>query len=197
MPKQFDFTESYAKGETPWDTGRPSAELLRALDLGKLKGETALEIGCGTGINALELARRGFRVTAVDMVEKPVQLARARAHEVGLKVDFRVADVLKDDVGGPYDVLFDRGVYHILRKMDLKGFQEVLKLITRPGSLWLSLSGNAKEKETETGPPVVHEQDIRSEWEDLFDILELREFRFDTSQSDFRPLAWAVLGRRK
>jgi ubiquinone/menaquinone biosynthesis C-methylase UbiE len=58
MPKQFDFSERYTKGETPWDSGRPSAELLRALDSGKLKGTTALEIGCGTGLNAIELARR-------------------------------------------------------------------------------------------------------------------------------------------
>ena len=196
MTERFDFSERYAKGETPWDSGRPSSELLRALDSGKLKGKTALEIGCGSGLNAIELARRGFQVTAVDLVEQPVQVARARAREAKLKMDFRVADVLKDDLGGPYDVLFDRGVYHVLRLIDLKGFQKVLKRVTRPGSLWLSLSGNANEKETEEGPPVVKEEEIRAELEPLFDILELREFRFDTNQNDFRPLAWAVLARR-
>ena len=196
MTERFDFSERYAKGETPWDSGRPSSELLRALDSGKLKGKTALEIGCGSGLNAIELARRGFQVTAVDLVEQPVQVARARAREAKLKMDFRVADVLKDDLGGPYDLLFDRGVYHVLRLIDLKGFQKVLKRVTRPGSLWLSLSGNANEKETEEGPPVVKEEEIRAELEPLFDILELREFRFDTNQNDFRPLAWAVLARR-
>ena len=84
----------------------------------------------------------------------------------------------------------------MLRLIDLKGFQKVLKRVTRPGSLWLSLSGNANEKETEEGPPVVKEEEIRAELEPLFDILELREFRFDTNQNDFRPLAWAVLARR-
>ena len=43
----------------------------------------------------------------------------------------------------------------------------------------------------------VHEHEIRSELEPLFEILELREFRFDTNQSGFRPLAWAILARRK
>jgi len=199
MPEHFDFHKRYAKGETPWDSGRPSKELLHALDSGQLKGKTALEIGCGTGINAIELAQRGFQVTAVDSVEQAVQTARNRAlsNDAKVTVDFRVADALKDDLGGPYDVLFDRGVYHCLRLIDLKKFQDVLKRVTHPGTVWLSLSGNANEKETDEGPPVVYELDLRAELEPLFDILELREFRFDTNQPGLRPLAWAVLARRK
>ena len=197
MSERFDFSDRYAKGDTPWDSGRPSTELLRVLDSGKLKGETALEIGCGTGLNAIELARRGFRVTAVDVVEQPLKIARSRTREAKIQVDFRVADVLKDDLGGPYDLLFDRGVYHVLRQIDLKGFQKFLGRITRPGSLWFSLSGNANEKESDKGPPVVTEEELRADLSPLFDILELREFRFDLSQEDFRPLAWAVLARRK
>src|SRR4029453_9853675 len=197
MSERFDFSDRYAQGDTPWDSGRPSTELLRVLDSGKLKGETALEIGCGTGLNAIELARRGFRVTAVDGGEQPLKIARSRAREAKIQVDFRVADVLKDDLGGPYDLLFDRGVYHVLRQIDLKGFQKFLERVTHPGSLWLSFSGNAKEKHEDKGPPVVTEEEIRSEFSPLFEILELREFRFDLSQEDFRPLAWAVLARRK
>ena len=197
MSESFDFAARYAKGETPWDSGKPSAELVAMLDAGKFKGKTVLEIGCGTGLNALELARRGFQVTAVDLVEQAVAVARERAREAKVAVDFRVADVLKDDLGGPYDVLFDRGVYHVLRLIDLNAFQSVLKRVTRPGTLWLSLAGNANEKESEEGPPVVHEREIRADLEPLFELLELREFRFDTNQSGFRPLAWAIWARRK
>src|SRR5262245_2049170 len=112
MAEPISFAERYAKGETPWETGWPSTELLRALDAGELKGKTVLEIGCGTGLNAIEFAKRGFEVTAVDSVDQPIQVARERARQAKVKVDFRVADVFKDDLGGPYDVLFDRGVYH-------------------------------------------------------------------------------------
>src|SRR5204863_7632146 len=112
MAKDVDFVQRYEAGQTPWDSGRPSEELLRVLDAGALTGKTVLEIGCGTGTNAIELARRGFEVTAVDYVEQPIQAARAKASGEKVKVDFRVADVLKDHVGGPYDILFDRGVYH-------------------------------------------------------------------------------------
>jgi 2-polyprenyl-3-methyl-5-hydroxy-6-metoxy-1,4-benzoquinol methylase len=196
MHEDIDFAERYASGNIPWDSAKPSVELVRFLDAGKLTGKTVLEIGCGTGTNAIEFTRRGFSVTAVDYVEQAVEAARAKAGSAKVKVDFRVADVLKDDVGGPYDLLFDRGVYHHLRTVDLNGFQKFLQRVTRSGSMWLSLAGNAKEK-MDPGPPVVSEDEIRAELGSLFEIVELREFRFSTNQNDFRPLAWSILMRRK
>src|ERR1051325_6617118 len=183
MDEVMTVAERYARGETPWDSGKASEQLVSLLDAGALTGKTVLEIGCGTGTNAIELARRGFEVTAVDYVEQPVQAARAKARAEKVKVDFRVADVLKDDVGGPYDILFDRGVYHHLRTVDLEALQRFLKRVTRSGSWWLSLAGNAKE-EHDPGPPVVHEHEIRAELGPLFDIVELREFRFTTNKSE-------------
>ncbi len=196
VTERVDFAERYARGETPWDSGTPSEELLRILDAGKLKGKTVLEIGCGTGTNAVELARRGFQVTAVDLVDQAIKTARNRARAAKVTVDFRVADVLQDDLGGPYDVLFDCGVYHCLRSEDLERLQGFLRKATRADSWWLSLAGNAKE-DTDPGPPVVSEDEIRAELGSLFDIVELREFRFTTNRSDSRPLAWSVLMRRK
>ena len=134
MTERVDFAERYARGETPWDSGPPSDELLRILDAGKLTGRTTLEIGCGTGTNAVELARRGFQVTAVDLVDQAIETARSRARAAKVTVDFRVADVLRDDLGGPYDVLFDSGVYHCLRTEDLERLQGFLRKATRANS---------------------------------------------------------------
>jgi len=196
MAETVDFTERYLRGETPWDTGTTEEELLRALGAGKLTGKTVLEFGCGTGTNAVELARRGFVVTAVDIAEPAIRAAWDKARAAAVTVDFRVADVLKDDLDGPYDILFDRGVYHCVRTVDLKRFQEFLRKSTHPGSWWLSLAGNAKE-DTDPGPPVVTETEIHTELGPLFDIVELREFRFATNKSGLRPLGWSILMRRK
>src|SRR2546428_9623646 len=122
MPEEPNFVERYERGEIPWDSGEPSHELIRVLEAGKLTGKTVLEIGCGTGTNAIELARRGFQVVAVDIVGQAIQAARNKARDANVKVDFRVADALKDDLGGPYDILFDRGTYHCLRRENLKEF---------------------------------------------------------------------------
>ena len=144
MHEKPDFAERYASGKTPWDSGAPSEELIRVLNAGKLTGSSVLEIGCGTGTNAIALARRGFRVTATDIVDQAIQTARDKARVAGVNVDFRVADALRDDPGGPYDILFDRGVYHCLRTEDLKAFHRFLERATRTGSWWLSLAGNSK-----------------------------------------------------
>jgi len=194
--KRGEWEKEYARGETPWDSGVPSSELRRALRAGQLPGATALELGCGTGTNAMALARNGYRVTAVDFVESAVKQAREKIRRSGVKIDFRVGDVTAIDLGGPYDVVFDRGLYHTVRTTNLPGFLKMLKRVTGRGTRWLSLMGNANEP-MEEGPPVVHEDEFRTELEPLFKILEVREFRFTTDRPNFRPLAWSVLMERR
>ena len=113
-----------------------------------------------------------------------------------MNVKVSVGDATKDDFGGPYDVIFDRGVYHSIRNVNLQGFYKTLERASRQGTRWLSLAGNAKEKH-EYGPPTVTEAELRAELEPLFTILELREFRFGTDKEDFRPLGWSILMQRK
>jgi len=191
-----EFEKSYRTGDTPWDSGVPSAELVRVLDAGLLPGKTVLEIGCGTGTNAIAFARRGYRVTAVDYVEAAVRRAREKARKAGIEIDFRVGDATRMDLGGPYDVVFDRGVYHGIRNGNLPGFLKMLERVTRKGTRWLTLAGNAKEP-MEDGPPVVSEEEFRTELGPLFKILEVHEFRFTLDREDFRPLAWSILMERR
>jgi SAM-dependent methyltransferase len=194
---QRGFEEHYAKGSTPWDTDEVDPVLIHVLDGGQLPGKTVLEIGCGTGTNAIEFARRAYDVVAVDFVQQAVDAAKRKANAAKARVAFKRADVLKDDLGGPYDVLFDRGVYHGLRLANLRRFQEVLEKVTRRGTRWFTLAGNAKEESKGMGPPRVHEHEFRAELGGLFDFISIREFRFGTDKDEFRPLGWAVLMQRK
>jgi len=194
--EQHDFEKAYARGFKPWDSGQPCAGLVRVLDAGLLPGSSLLEIGCGTGTNAIEFARRGFRVTAVDFVPQAVAAAQEKIRAAGVQIDVKVGDATCGNLGGPYDVVFDRGVYHHIRTVNLRGLLETIERATRPGSRWLSLAGNAKEQHN-PGPPTVSEAELREELGGLFEILELREFRFTTDASDFQPLAWSILMQRK
>src|SRR5437867_13315790 len=94
-----EFEKSYRTGDTPWDSGIPSVELVRVLDAGLLPGKTVLEIGCGTGTNAIEFARRGYRVTAVDLVDLAVQRARDKARRAGVEYGFRIGDATRMRLG--------------------------------------------------------------------------------------------------
>ncbi len=187
--------QDYASGKTPWDSGVPSSELIRSVEAGELPGTTLLELGCGTGTNAIELARRGYRVKAIDLVELAVERAREKARKAGVTLEFLSGDLTKLDLGGPFDCLFDLGLYHGLRNRDLVGFLSTLRRVSRSGTRWLSLAGNAKEVLPD-GPPVVREEEFRAELEPLFRILRVREFRFDL-RPDFQPLAWSILAERR
>jgi 2-polyprenyl-3-methyl-5-hydroxy-6-metoxy-1,4-benzoquinol methylase len=51
-----------------------------------------LDIGCGTGRHTVELARRGYRVTGIDLSASQIAKAREKAEAAGVEVDFRVTD---------------------------------------------------------------------------------------------------------
>ncbi len=80
-------------------------------------GKRVLEIGCGIGTDTINFARAGARVTAVDLSEKSLELARRRAEIFGLadRIDFRGADaeMLSDAIRPePYDLVYSFGVIH-------------------------------------------------------------------------------------
>lgn len=61
--------------------------------LGLTPGAAVLDVPCGAGRHAIELARRGYRVTAVDFHARVVDEGRRRAAAEGLDVDYRVGDM--------------------------------------------------------------------------------------------------------
>ena len=197
----IDWDQRYITKETPWDSGVPSQELQRVLREWPIKPCRTLELGCGTGTNAVYLAGQGFDVTAVELSAVAVEQAKARAAQAGVSVRFLHADLLRlPDLGPPFPFVFDRGVYHHLRTVDLDGFRRVLARVSPPGGLYLTLAGNANERELKDGPPRVHAHELCLELAPLFDLVQLREFRFDgvvIGGQPVRPLAWSALWRRK
>src|SRR5262245_56613997 len=87
----------------PWDTGRPSAELQRRLGQLTLAPGRAIELGCGTGSNAVWLAEQGFDVTAIDISPTAIARAEERARAASVMVRFVTADVTElPDLGEPF-----------------------------------------------------------------------------------------------
>ena len=58
-----------------------------------LRGNTALDVGCGGGILSEAMARRGAQVTGVDLSDKALKVAQLHAFETGIEVDYRLEDV--------------------------------------------------------------------------------------------------------
>ena len=203
MPEEItNWNERYATKNTPWDSGRPSEELKRVLSEFNIKPCDALEIGCGTGTNAVYLAHRGFRVTAMDIVPLAIEQACERAAANSVNVNFMQGDVLAPPtLGREFSFVFDRGCYHSVRQSFLPQFLRTLKHVTTTGSLYLVLTGNANDPgDPEKGPPRVQAHELCSELGTLFDLIQLREFYFDgvvIEGQEVRPLGWSALLRRK
>src|SRR5271170_7067170 len=79
------------------------------------KGKRVLEIGCGIGTDTLSFARGGAQVTAIDLTEKSLAVARQRAEVFGVgdRVRFIQANAerLSESVPvEPYDLIYSFGV---------------------------------------------------------------------------------------
>ncbi len=89
----MDFFESAYKGTPPWDIGRPQKEFIDLVRRGELSG-SVLDIGCGTGENALFFAGEGYEVWGIDSAPLAIQKAREKAAGRGLAAHFLVMDAL-------------------------------------------------------------------------------------------------------
>jgi cyclopropane fatty-acyl-phospholipid synthase-like methyltransferase len=110
MFRKIFFNYQYFK-KPPWDTGVTPPELLQFMELHQ--PGRALELGCGTGTNAIELARRGWQVTGIDFARRALRKAQSKAKMAGVQIDFRCADVTElPGISGPFDLVLDIGCFH-------------------------------------------------------------------------------------
>jgi cyclopropane fatty-acyl-phospholipid synthase-like methyltransferase len=75
----------------------------------------ALDLGCGSGVWGVPLAKRGWQVTGVDIVDQALQRARERAQEAGVEMRILHADVTalrEADVGSNFRLVLDTGTFH-------------------------------------------------------------------------------------
>jgi 2-polyprenyl-3-methyl-5-hydroxy-6-metoxy-1,4-benzoquinol methylase len=89
----------------------------RFADFARWKGKKVLEIGCGIGTDTINFARAGAEVTAVDLTEKSLELARQRAKVFGVENQIHFiqanAEVLSQKVPvQSYDLVYSFGVIH-------------------------------------------------------------------------------------
>ena len=119
----------------PWDMGRPQPAFVELARTGELNTGVVLDIGCGTGENALYFAGNGFSVIGVDLSSRAIAAARAKAGERGLKVDFREGNALSLDFkDAVFDNVIDSGLFHTFPDNDRPSYvREIVRVLARRG----------------------------------------------------------------
>ncbi len=83
------------------------------VDFPRYRGTKVLEIGCGAGVDLLQFARAGAEVTAIDLTENAVTLARANLAREGHRADIRVGNAeALEFPDESFDVVYSHGVLH-------------------------------------------------------------------------------------
>lgn len=189
--------DRYAAGDLPWDTGEPDEHLVQFVRAAGIGRGRALEVGCGTGTNALWLAEQGFDVLGLDV--SPIAITKARARLGGAVTSFRfsVLDFLSGELpSGPFQLVFDRGCFHVFDEAEERArFAQRVAQVLAPAGVWLSLIGSTEGAAREVGPPRRSARDVIAAVEPALELRELRAVAFRT-QGPSAP-AWLCVARRR
>lgn len=189
VPQEF-FDKAY-EGAPPWEIGRPQDDVVRLEGRGGFKGKV-LDVGCGSGENALFLASKGLEVLGIDRAPAAIEKARARAVERKAEnVTFEVADALElGKLKKTFDTVLDSGLFHVLSDAGREKYaKSVAKAVKNRGALHI-LCFSTDEPPGE-GPRRVGERELI----ELFNmkgwlVEEVSEARFETTMHPEGARAW-------
>lgn len=189
----------YRRG-APWEIGARD-ELVALVHSGRLSPEElprAVDLGCGTGANAVFLAQHGFDVVGVDFSRVALGKARTAAQEAGVagRCRFIEADLTSSPITGlepPYDLLVDYGTLDDLRGDDRVAMATSVGALVRDGSRFVLWCFHARRDELDwirfDGPsrltPGLEPGEEEELFGDRFEISRLPEPRPETHTACF------------
>ena len=181
MADQFD--AAYLGGSPPWDIGRAQPELVKLAEAGRITGRV-IDIGCGTGENALYLATLGLDVVGVDGSPEAIRQARVKANTRGISTKFDVGDVLDlGDYRESFDTATDSGVFHVFDDDDRSRYQRSVRGVLRPGG-HLFLLCFSERQPGDWGPRRVTKRELRETFSDGWHVDGIDEAHLATNLDD-------------
>ncbi len=192
------FKDHYEKGFMPWAHKNPDFNLVEMVEEWPINPCNMLEMGCGTGVDALWLASQNFKVTACDVSEIAIDMAKKQQPADLSNCRFHVLDCQKDPIpGSPFEFIFERGYFHSYRtRKSRKEIAGRIADLLRPKGLWLTISGSCDAPEREEGPPRLSIHDIADAVEKNFKILSITATHFGSEEKN-PARAWVCLFRKR
>jgi 2-polyprenyl-3-methyl-5-hydroxy-6-metoxy-1,4-benzoquinol methylase len=183
------FNESY-RGTPPWDVGHPQAEFV-GLGRGGEIGGSVLDVGCGTGENALFFAGLGLEVWGLDAAPLAIEKASKKAAQRRAAVSFVVGDALDlQRLGRRFDTVTDCGLFHVFADEERVRFVKSLGSALKRGGTYFMLCMSDAEPAGWGGPRRVTRDEIMTTFTGSWEINWIREARFESTLDQGGHLAW-------
>ncbi|MGZ4863793.1 MAG: class I SAM-dependent methyltransferase [Halobacteriota archaeon] len=186
----IDFDSIY-QGDTPpyWDIGRPQKEFVELEKAGEIVG-SVLDVGCGTGENALFLAAQGHDVWGVDFTSIAIKKARDKAIERNLKVTFLTQNALDlHNLGRVFDTIIDSGLFHVFSDEERPLFVTSLASVLRSHGTYFMLCFSELVPGS-CGPRRVTQAEIRNAFRSSWQINYIRQARISSDRLTEGIQAW-------
>jgi len=196
MKKRFE--NRYQEGDLPWNINRPDFNLINAVNEFDIKHCKALDLGCGTGDNVFWAAKNGFDATGIDIAETAIEMAVAKAEKHKITAQFFVRDLFNEVIPGvPFGFVFDRGCFHTFdKKSERKLYAEKVHGLLLKNGIWVTLMGSVDDGRLDIGPPKRTAVDITTAVEPYFEILSVKQSRFD-SNDEIPSKIWVGVFRKR
>ena len=152
----------YRFGTPDWEIDEPQPDLVAAASQGVIQG-SVLGVGCGSGDNAVYLAKRGFAVTGVDVSAKAIALAERKARTASVQATFVRLDAFKlATLATRFDTVIDFGLFHQFEgQMRAHYVRSLLHVCSSQDRLLLQCFSDQGERAERFGPRLVSQDELR------------------------------------
>lgn len=193
----MNYKFAYSIGFHPWEDAEQHAPFLEKITEMFDREERgtsapfgkALDVGCGNGVWGIHLAKRGWDITGVDIVDKVLQRAQERVQKENVAITLVKDDVTElNGVGKDFKLILDTGTFHGLTREQKRAMGKAVDKVAALDATILLLVWDAKWRgplprgasrdEIETCFPdwtITHVEAAAAEPEAIYKVLKANE----------------------
>jgi 2-polyprenyl-3-methyl-5-hydroxy-6-metoxy-1,4-benzoquinol methylase len=133
--EKIKFEQFYAadkgKEALAWHHQKPN-RFIASVHESRSEPGTAIDLGCGSGVDTVAMAKLGWTVTGLDFMEKAVVMSKEMAEQEGVSVDYHCANAFDWPEDTQYDFVLDSGLLHNLPREEIAKYKKKLLALLKP-----------------------------------------------------------------